>query len=266
MEKRVYSNGVAAYVSPMLERVGVRHAFSTRLGGLSKGIFASMNLGNPSGSEMQDSLELIEKNYQILHEVIGCAGLERCGAHQVHGAGILHVWKGEGFENGQKADALVSDDPDRVAAVRVADCVPVLLSSADGRIAAAVHSGWRGVIAGVVPKTVEAMRERSGVKNADVLAAVGPCIGFDAFEVGGEVLSKFEAVFGSHAPIRRRDDGKGHVDLREGIRRQLMECGLSEDRIDISDRCTFRDAEEFFSHRRERGITGRMAAVIAAAR
>jgi copper oxidase (laccase) domain-containing protein len=81
--------------------------------------------------------------------------------------------------------------------------------------------------------------------------------------VGPEVVAEFERVFGADAPIRQRDDGKGFVDLRRAIRLQLLAAGAAPDRIDVCDRCTFRDADEFFSHRRERGVTGRMAAIIA---
>jgi copper oxidase (laccase) domain-containing protein len=95
-----------------------------------------------------------------------------------------------------------------------------------------------------------------------VIAAVGPGIGFDAFEVGADVLDEFCSAFGAEAPARETGNGKGRVDLREAIRRQLRGAGVGEDSIDLTDRCTFRDAAEFFSHRREKGVTGRMAAVI----
>ena len=105
----------------------------------------------------------------------------------------------------------------------------------------------------------------AGASPAAAVAAVGPCIGFDAFEVGPEVLEEFEKAFGPSAPVRRRADGKGHVDLRRAIHAQLLKAGLREDRIDSTDRCTFRDAGEFFSHRRDHGVTGRMAALISPA-
>ena len=101
------------------------------------------------------------------------------------------------------------------------------------------------------------------MNTASIIAAIGPCIGFDAFEVGTEVLDAFAKKFGSAAVARRDSDAKGHVDLRESARLQLIAAGAISDRIDTTDRCTFRDADEFFSHRREHGITGRMAAIIA---
>jgi len=96
------------------------------------------------------------------------------------------------------------------------------------------------------------------------VAAIGPCIGPDAFEVGPEVLEAFEQRFGAAAPIRRRSDGKGSVDLQAAVRQQLIDAGVPEARIDGHDRCTYRDAAEFYSHRRDNGVTGRLAAVIGA--
>jgi YfiH family protein len=221
-----------------------------------------MNLGNPTGCATQDADARIEENYRRLQAAIGCERRQRRYAHQVHGSDVLRVSRNEPFENNQRADALISDDETRVLAVRVADCVPILLATSDGRRVAAVHAGWRGVIAGVLPN---ALRELTGDALArDVIAAVGPCIGFEDFEVGPEVIEAFVARFGKSAPVRTRDDGKGHVDLREAVRRQLIDTGVSADRIDGTDRCTFRNKEEFFSHRRDNGVTGRMAALIAA--
>jgi len=304
MERRVGSNGVVYYASPLLEQLGVRHGFSTRLGGKSPPPFHSLNLGNPSGCDMQDDFPRIYENFDLFQSACGVADRTRCWVHQIHGGEVVVVRCGEPFENGMRADALVSDDPTRVMSVRVADCVPVLLASEDGRVVAAVHAGWRGVIAGVVRNALERLRalafapspgtpgegwaegsaqltidgrttstalnphpalSRStgrGKEGAVVFAAIGPAIGFDAFEVGPEVLAEFERVFRADAPIRRRDDGKGHVDLRAAIRLQLLAAGVAADRIDDSDRCTFRDADEFFSHRRDRGVTGRMAAIV----
>jgi hypothetical protein len=128
---------------------------------------------------------------------------------------------------------------------------------------AAVHAGWRGVIAGVLPAAVAKLAEVGGCGAGELVAAVGPCIGFEHFEVGPEVLEAFVGRFGSDAPIRRVGE-KGRVDLIESVRRQLIEAGLDGERIDTTDRCTFRDADEFFSHRRDRGVTGRMAAFIGA--
>ena len=264
LQQRVFPSGVVFYASPLLEAAGVRHAFSTRLGGVSPAPFDSLNLGNPNGCPVQDDYDRVWHNYRLLQEAAGCGGRELCRVHQVHGCGVAPVETGRAFDVSIKADALVGDDPSRVLSVRVADCVPVLLATSDGRTVAAVHAGWRGVVAGVVTRALEALTARSGAAPVEVIAVVGPCIGFDAFEVGPEVLDEFRRVFGADAPVRPRPtgDGKGLVDLRGAVRLQLVAAGVTPDRIDTTERCTYRDAGEFFSHRRENGVTGRMAAII----
>jgi len=254
--------GVVVYRSTRLLHIGVCHAFSTRLGGFSPAPFDSMNLGNPNGCAIQDDGGRIAENYRKLIAAIGGQGREVLRVHQVHGAGVVRAERGRIFDVGQKADAIVSNDPLRFVSVRIADCVPVLLASDDGAQVAAIHAGWRGVIAQVALAAVREM----GCGGRRITAAIGPCISGEAFEVGAEVLGAFENSFGAAAPMRRRADGKGHVDLPEAIRRQLIAAGVEADRIDMTDRCTFRDGDEFFSHRRDHGVTGRMAALIAAAK
>ncbi len=261
LDRRTSPTGVVYYGSRLLDAAGVPHAFSTRVGGVSPAPFDSLNLGNPSGCDVLDDSERIERNYALLQDAIGCAGLARCRLHQVHGAVVHGVRAGKPFESGMKGDALTSDDPDRVIAVRVADCVPILAASTDGRFVAAIHAGWRGVVADGVGAALGQLRERSG--GSSFVAAIGPCISFDAFEVGPEVVAEFERLFGPDAPVVHMNDGKGRVDLRQAVRMQLMTAGLRPDQIDTTDRCAFRDADEFYSHRRDRGITGRMCAMIA---
>ena len=260
MERRTATNGVVYYASPLLERRGVPHAFSTRIGGQSPPPFDSLNLGNPSGCATQDDYGRIYANYDLLQTAIGVAGRTRCWVHQVHGGTVVDVT--ESFESGVKADAMVTSDRTKMLAVRVADCVPVLLATDDGARVAAVHAGWRGIIAGIVPAAVERLRLR---ELSRVIAAIGPSISFEAFEVGPEVIEQFRQHFGADAPLKARDDGKGHVDLRAAIALQLRRAGVAREDIDSSDRCTVRDADEFFSHRRDDGVTGRMAALIAPA-
>ena len=244
------NNHLIIYSSPMLTAIGVPHAFSTRLGGISPAPF--------------DTIEHVEENYRRLKLAIGCESRDRCWVTQVHGNTVCDVQRGIGFENGPHADALVSDDPGRLLSVKYADCVPILLATGDGRAVAAVHAGWRGVVAGVLNVTVERLAQVSPASN--LVAAIGPCIGEPYFEVGPEVLTAFEQLLGTDAPIRRTTGDKGHVDLTLAVRLQLLGAGLKDERIDTTDRCTFRDETEFFSHRRDKGVTGRMAAMIGAIR
>jgi len=253
------------YRSPRLTRAAVPHGFSTRVGGVSGGPFASLNLGNPNGATEQDTPDNIAENYARLHAAIGVAGRARAYVHQVHGCGVEVARPGQPFDVDRRADAVATDDPSAVAAVRVADCVPVLLATSDGRAVAAVHAGWRGLVAGVVLRGAHAVRGLAKDPSTPLLAAVGPAISFDAFEVGPEVAAEFEQAFGGDAAgllKPSRNPGKAMVDLRGAIVIQLRSLGMDAGAIDVSDRCTFRDEAEFFSHRRDDGVTGRMAALI----
>ena len=257
MLQRVETNGIVFYRSPLLHRAGVLHAFSTRLGGVSQAPFDSMNLGNPSGCAQQDPEESIEQNYQLLQSAIGFTATNRKWVHQVHGADVQNV--SADFINGQKSDAMVSCDASVVLSVRTADCVPILIATDNGAVAA-VHAGWRGVIANILSATLTQLADLS--HSTHFTAAIGPCIGPDAFEVGDEVAREFQSRFGSLAPIFRAENGKGHVNLAEACRLQLLEKGLPPDQIDVANICTANSPQEFFSHRRDFGISGRMASLI----
>jgi purine-nucleoside/S-methyl-5'-thioadenosine phosphorylase / adenosine deaminase len=264
LEKQTTSEGVVYYASAKLRAIGVRHAFSTRIGGVSPAPFDSLNLGNPNGCEIQDDYDRIWANYRRLTASIGCDTNPPLRVHQVHGGDVVTVKPDEQFDTNCKADALVSRDPRRVISIRIADCVPVLLATRDGKTVSAVHAGWRGIIAGVIPAAINRMlAEDPSAKSAEIIAAIGPCISGQAFEVGPEVLDTFTQTFGTAAPLTRLPTGKGTVDLRAAARIQLQAAGLPDSSIDTTDRCTVTHRDEFFSHRRDNGITGRMAALIA---
>ena len=260
--RHVAENGAVVYRSRQLSMAGAGHAFSTRVGGVSRPPFDSLNFGSPTGAAAQDPADNVRDNYARLLGAAGLGGFDRASVWQVHGAGVAVVGRG-GFDCGRKADALVTAEPGRAVSVRTADCCPVLLATADGRAVAAVHAGWKGAVAGVVAAAVAELCRVAAVGPDAVVAAVGPCIGVDAFEVGPEVLAAFAGRFGEATVRRDGAGGKGHADLAEACRRALSAAGVPADRIDTTDRCSHRDADEFFSHRRDHGMTGRMAAVIA---
>ncbi len=254
--------GVVFYRSPQLAAAGVGHAFSTRLGGVSRPPFDSLNFGSPAGAT--DPAEHIAENHARLAAAAGLVGRQPQWVWQVHGCGVAVVGPGP-FENARQADAVVTARVDRSVSVRSADCCPVLLATADGRAVAAAHAGWRGAVAGVAAAAVAELCRAAGASPGDVVAAVGPCISAAAFEVGPEVLAAFAERFGDDTVRRDGPAGKGHADLPEAVRRSLLAAGVRADRIDTTDRCSFGHADEFFSHRRDHGLTGRMAAVIGVA-
>jgi YfiH family protein len=266
LEKASHSLGPVFYVSPQLREAGVPHAFSTRIGGGSTGPFDSLNLGNPAG-DVRDDRERILENYRLLEKAAGLDGRERCWLHQIHSPIVARVSRDTPHNNESHGDALTTRDPAFTLSIRVADCCPVLLATDDGKRVAAIHSGWRGTVgdvSGIALNTllnIEVNEAQISPKN--IIAAIGPCIGFDAFEIGAEVIAEFERAFGADAPIREREDGKGYADIRASIRLALIKAGVSARNIDTTEACTHRDATEFYSHRRENGVTGRMAALIA---
>jgi YfiH family protein len=257
--RRQSENGPVWYESPLLASVGIPHAFTTRIGGVSSPPFDSLNFGNPPNTT-PDPQHNLDENYRRIQSAIGATGRKVLRVHQMHGCNVEVAEPHKEFNFHAYADAVVVTEANRLASVRIADCAPVLLADQNGRAVAAAHAGWRGVVAGIVPRALHQLRAIS--PQSKFLAAVGPCIGPDAFEVGPEVLDAFHSLLGDQAPIRRALNGKGHVDLRAAISIQLERCGIPPENIDSTDRCTVTHADEFFSHRRDHGITGRMVALI----
>lgn len=248
-----------------LTRIGVPHAFTTRRGGVSEGVFASLNFGNPGvlpPSERDPAKKILE-NFSRVLGAIGAPGRAVAQTHQMHGAGVVVLRAGDDARpdgHDPKGDAMVTDDPARVVAVRIADCAPILLSSVDGRVVAAVHAGWRGVVAGVAAAAVKSMQV---IVDKPIMAAIGPCIGAAKFEVGEEVAAEFRRLFGDESNVvRRASDAKSLVDLRAALRLQLECAGAAE--VEQVGGCTVTEASLYFSHRRENGVTGRMIGVIGA--
>jgi YfiH family protein len=145
-----------------------------------------------------------------------------------------------------RGDALLENTPGSVVAVKTADCLPILLVDERHRAVAAVHAGWRGTVAGIVQRAVEAMREQFGSLPREIHAAIGPGIGPCCYEVGPEVAAQFGR------------QGRAHVDLAEANRRQLIEAGVTPERIYASNLCTMCRSGEFHSFRRDKEAAGRL--------
>lgn len=248
LERFTAAGGLVGYRSPLLAERGVPHAFSTRR----------------AASGELDASVLDAATCARLATLAGVPGARLRGLRQVHGARVLDCGA-DADEELPEADALVSALPSELLVVRVADCVPVLLADERGRRVAAVHAGWRGLVAGVLPRAARRLRGQDGAR---FVAAVGPCIGRERFEVGPEVAAAFVAA-GLAEAVCAGPGPRPCVDLRLACERQLLAAGARA--VDGTDRCTWEHAGEFFSHRRDvthggRPTTGRMAAVIATAR
>ena len=272
--RRVADRGPVHYRSPLLEAARVPHAFATRLGGVSAPPGDTLHLGladcSPGKGEDQTLASLaapdVRENYRRLQSAIGCEGHRVVWCKQGHREAVMIADEANANDH-PDADAIVTASAGLLATIRVADCVPILLAARDGRAVAAVHAGWRGVVARVLPNAVATMTRVASVTPDELLAAVGPCISARHFEVGPKVAAAFNDA-GLASAVRTPADAtipgaKPHIDLTAAIVTQLETLGVPRSQIDTTDRCTFRDRDEFFSHRRDAGRTGRHAAVVA---
>jgi YfiH family protein len=203
---------------------------------------------------------------------------------QIHSA-IARVVE-PGTAAGLRGDILLTARAGLLVGVKTADCLPVLLVDARRRVVSAVHAGWRGLVRRVVEKAAGEMRRHFGCEPADLHAAIGPGIQACCFEVGPEVLAEFHSQFPDAEVYCRReapnpaltilprqimtypplpldlDTGRGHIDLAEAVRRQLLAAGVDRRRIYNSGKCTACDLRMFYSYRREKEAAGRMLAVV----
>ncbi len=261
-------DGVEYFQSSLLRLLGAPHAFSTRIGGVSGGPFASLNLGNAQGTTPQDSAANILTNQRRLAAAIQSADTPVAWVRQVHGNQTAVLRTSEltqqpdillrQFSGQTEADVIVSNAAGVLLAMRVADCVPILLATLDGTMVAAIHAGWRGAAANAAAQAILELG-KLGAKPEHIVAAIGPAIGPEAFEVGHEVAAEFVRA-GLSAAVKTGARGKPHIDLPQAIESQLRRAGLKE--IDTCRLCTYANTQWFFSHRRDNGITGRMAAMI----
>ncbi len=239
-------------------------AFSTRKGGAGNSPRTTANMAY----HVDDDRRPVEENRRLLSvAVTGHEGVPVYTASQVHGNRFLLV---DGsiptavseLEN-QPADSLITASREILLGVTTADCLPVLLVDRQVRAVAAVHAGWRGLLARIVPRTIMAMEINYGVKSADLLVLLGPCIGRCCYQVGKELVRKFAAEPPFAADHTWYDDLSGdyYLDLLRLQVLQLQEVGVPPAAIKSADQCTA-CGNFFFSYRRERGITARQIAVV----
>jgi hypothetical protein len=226
---------------------GLVAGVSTRHGGLSEGPYSSLNVG----VHTDDAPEVIEQNFSLLCADVGIAPADLARSYQVHGDKIWVTGRA-GYQYG--FDAMISVQPGVFAGVGIADCTPILVADPVTRVCAAIHAGWKGTVARIVEKTAKRMIENRGSNPADLLVYIGPCISFAHFEVGDEVAAQFSEEF------KTRKGAKWYVDLKAANEAQLRAIGIQQ--IEIDPSCTVANNADFFSHRTEKGVTGRMLALI----
>jgi polyphenol oxidase len=223
--------------------VGIRHGYFTRIGGVSGGIYDSLNIGTGS----QDDPDKVRENRRRVATWMGVAPELLLTAYQIHSPDVLTV-RGPFEGERPKADALVTATPGVALGVSTADCGPVLFADAEARVIGAAHAGWKGAFTGVLESTVIAM-EKLGASRDRIIAVLGPSIGPRNYEVGPEFIERFE----SDEPGNRRyfapSPTAGHAmfDLNAYTIDRLNRAGVRAEKV---DRCTYAEEDLFFSYRR----------------
>lgn len=240
------------------------HAFTTRFGGVSEGIFSSLNLAENRGDEN----DRVRKNFETICSELGICVDDLVFSRQVHKADVRHVSAKDRHTLftpiPYEADGLITTEKDVPLVIFTADCVPILLSDPVRGAIGAVHAGWRGTALDIVGETTRKMITELGCKARNIQAAIGPSISQCCFETGSDVPQALSEVLGmaSGAYIAPRSGGKFMVDLKGCNKRLLLLAGLPEENIFVSDECTSCSSDKYWSHRKTNGQRGSQASII----
>ncbi len=249
---------------PLLEKTGmVRHLFSTRLGGVSEGVYASMNLSFTRG----DREEAVLENHRRIAGILGCDVNDMTASHQTHTTNIRRVTgadRGKGISRErdyEDVDGLVTDEPGIVLVTYYADCVPLYFVDPVHRAIGLAHSGWRGTADRMGACMVRTMQDAFGSRPEELYAAIGPCICRDCYEVSEDVAKRF-ADMGEQIVLPGKAPGKYQLDLWLANERILEQAGIPGERIAVTDLCTCHNSDYLFSHRASGGKRGNLGAFL----
>ena len=230
----------------------VTHGFIGRTGGFSQAPFDSLNLG----LNTDDDMKAVERNHSLVLRHFNSNSKHVCTLRQIHSNRVLEG-KASWFE--EQADAIVSNDPELLLVINIADCLPILFHDPIKGVVAAAHCGWGGTLKRIASNTLAKMVSLYGSEPKDIQVAMGMCI--RDYQVGYEVIASFVSA-GFPQEVYRQVAGKYYLDLVAANYTTLTAIGVLEKNIWDSGLCTFSDAGRFFSHRRDNGQTGRHWAVI----
>jgi len=265
---RIWEQGEVCYLTfRSLEYPELVHAFSTRMGGVSKGYFSSMNLSFQRG----DEAEAVMENHRRLAQAVGYPYEKLVFSNQVHTTKIHKVTEadcGKGICRDSDIvgiDGLMTNVPGIPLMTFYADCVPLYFYDPKQRVVALAHSGWRGTVAGMGRVMVEAMKREYGSEPSDIVCAIGPSICQDCYEISGDVAEIFRNAFteAACADIMRDDkNGHYHLNLWKANQYILLQAGITKERLATTDICTCCNPKLLYSHRASHGKRGNLAAVI----
>ena len=262
LEERV-ENGVPYLVYPMLEKTGVvKHGFTTRLGGVSKGYCSTMNISTTRG----DDPEAVEDNKQRLAGAIGVRVEDITFTHQTHTVNVAVVREEDRGRRFMETDGMVTDVPGICLVTFYADCVPLYLVDPVRKVIGLSHSGWRGTVNRMGQVTLEKMQEVYGTDPKDVVAAIGPSICQDCYEVSEDVIDRFKDSFSRKDwkdLFYRKENGKYQLNLWRANELVFWEAGILPEHIAVTNLCTHCNPDILFSHRTTGDKRGNLSALLA---
>jgi polyphenol oxidase len=271
--QRLTYNKLAYYQFDTLACDNLLHGVFTRLGGVSQGIYSSLNLSRSTG----DAPEPVRENRRRMFAVFGLGPEQSLTSWLVHGNNVRVVDKTDLGQDDVHADAMITRERGMALTLRFADCVPILFHDPVREAIGIAHAGWLGIVARVLQSTVRAMSDAYGCEPGDIRACIGPSIGPEKFEVGDDVAARIQSAVADNVVIPPqnnagalessantrgdlRENPRPHVDLWRAASSQLYEAGVRQ--IEVAGLCTASDTGQWFSHRTEKGKTGRFGAVI----
>lgn len=254
---------------PLLEQTGiVKHGFSTRIGGVSEGVCSTMNLSFSRG----DKEEAVRENYRRMAKALEIAEDSFVFSQQTHTVNVHKVTaedKGKGLIRPldyQDVDGLITNEPGICLTTFYADCVPLYFVDPVHKAIGLSHSGWRGTVGRMGEKTLEAMREAYGTRPQDVIAAIGPSICQECYEVSEDVIEQFQASFKEKhwcELFYKKENGKYQLNLWKANEIVLREAGVKSEHLAVTNLCTCCNSDALFSHRASQGKRGNLAAFLA---
>ena len=256
--------GGVPYLSyPLLENTGiVNHGFSTRLGGVSTGCFSSMNISLTRG----DDPEAVKKNRELIAQAIGVEVTDFTYTQQTHTTNVKRVYARERGQSFPETDGMITDVPGICLVTSYADCVPLYFVDPVKKAIGLSHSGWRGTVGKIGKNTVQLMQENFGSKPEDLLAAVGPSVCMDCYEVSEDVIEQFKEAFEKkywEDLFYKKENGKYQLNLWKANELIFLESGILPEHMAITNVCTHCNSKILYSHRTMGNNRGNLCAFLA---